>query len=68
MGSMYRNKTTNLAFIAASAIALAGFWFLIREQTAATDKPFIRSIIPQHSGAILMCRESAIADAELKQL
>jgi hypothetical protein len=68
MGSMYRNKTINLAIIVASVVALVGFWFLIREQTAVTDKQFIRSMIPHHSGAILMCREAVITDAELKQL
>ena len=68
MGSMYRNKKINLAIIAASVIALIGFWFLIREQTAVTDKQFIRSMIPHHSGAILMCRESVITDPELQQL
>lgn len=68
MGMMYKNKKLNLAIIAVSAVALIGFWFLIREQTAVTDKQFIRSMIPHHSGAILMCREAAITDPELKQL
>lgn len=68
MGMMYKNKKLNLAIIAVSAIALLGFWFLIREQTAITDRQFIRSMIPHHSGAILMCQESAITDSELKQL
>jgi hypothetical protein len=68
MGSMYRNKKLNLTVIAASAIALLSFWFLIREQAAIDDKQFIRSMIPHHSGAILMCQESTITDPELKQL
>ena len=68
MSSMYPNKKINLAIIAMSVVALVGFWFLIRDQTAVTDKQFIRSMIPHHSGAILMCREAVITDAELKQL
>ena len=68
MGSMYNNKKLNLAIIAVSLIALVGFWFLIREQGAVSDKQFIKSMIPHHSGAILMCQESEITDPELKKL
>lgn len=68
MGMMYKNKKLNLAIIALSLVGLIGFWFLIREQTAISDKQFLRSMIPHHAGAILMCQEAAIADAEIKQL
>lgn len=68
MGMMYKNKKLNLAIIAVSVIALVGFWFLIREQTAINDKQFLKSMIPHHSGAILMCQEAAITDPEIKQL
>lgn len=68
MSQMYRNKKLNLAIIAASVVALAGFWFLIREQTAINDRQFLKSMIPHHAGAILMCEEAAITDAEIKEL
>lgn len=68
MGMMYKNKKLNLAIIAVSAIALIGFWFLIREQTAISDRQFLKSMIPHHSGAILMCQESNITDPEIKNL
>ena len=68
MGAMYQNKMLNLAIIAVSLIALVGFWFLIREQTAVSDRQFLKSMIPHHAGAILMCQESVITDAEVKQL
>jgi len=68
MGGMYHNKKLNLAIIALSAIALAGFWFSIRQQTLVADKQFLKSMIPHHSGAILMCREAVITDPEIKQL
>jgi uncharacterized protein (DUF305 family) len=48
--------------------ALAGFWIFIRQQTAITDTQFLRSMIPHHSGAILMCRKASIQDPEIKQL
>lgn len=68
MSSMYKNKKLNLAIIAVSVIALIGFWFLIREQTAVSDRQFLKSMIPHHAGAILMCEEAAINDPEIKQL
>lgn len=68
MGAMYRRKKLNLAIIAASLIALAAFWMLIRRQTAVSDTQFLRSMIPHHAGALLMCREASISDPEIKAL
>ena len=39
-----------------------------RYQTGIGDVGFLRSMIPHHSGAILMCREAAITDPELVKL
>jgi uncharacterized protein (DUF305 family) len=65
MGSMYPSKRLNLALHAGfvSMFALA-FW-LTRTQTAIGDEQFLRSMIPHHSGAILMCREASISDPEI---
>lgn len=68
MGGMYPNKKMNLAIIGVGVIALLGFWFLIREQTGIDDKQFLKSMIPHHAGAILMCEQAEITDAEIKQL
>ena len=68
MGSMYPNKRLNSMVIAVSLLALIGFWLAIRQQTAIGDKQFVRSMIPHHSGAILMCEQASIKDAELRQL
>jgi uncharacterized protein (DUF305 family) len=65
---MYRNKKLNVAIVAASVIALAAFWVLIRQQTAVTDKQFLRSMIPHHAGALLMCEEASISDPQIKRL
>jgi uncharacterized protein (DUF305 family) len=68
MGSMYRNKLLNAAIIAGSVIGLIVFFMFIRQQTAVQDEQFIRSMIPHHSGAILMCEEATLQDAELATL
>jgi uncharacterized protein (DUF305 family) len=44
------------------------FFFLIRQQGAVTDKQFLRSMIPHHAGAILMCEQASIQDAEIQEL
>lgn len=68
MGGMYPNKKLNLSLIAASFFALALFWIFIRKQSAIGDEQFTKSMIPHHAGAILMCRQATLQDAELKRL
>lgn len=68
MGSMYPNRKLNLA-IHAGFTGLFVLAFLgIRDQAAIGDEQFVRSMIPHHSGAILMCRQASIADPELRGL
>ena len=68
MNSMYPNKRLNIGVIAVSVVALALFWVGIRQQTAITDGQFLRSMIPHHAGAILMCEQAPIGDPEIKKL
>jgi uncharacterized protein (DUF305 family) len=51
-----------------SALALVGFFMLIRQQTGIFDSQFLKSMIPHHAGAILMCNEAPIEDVEIKKL
>ncbi len=68
MWSMYKSKKLNLAILAAGVLLLVGSWFAIRQQTAISDRQFLRSMIPHHAGAILMCRESPIQDPQIRDL
>ena len=68
MGHMYPNRRLNAALVIVSLLALAIFWALIRTQGAVRDEQFLRSMIPHHAGAILMCRNAPVADAEIKNL
>jgi uncharacterized protein (DUF305 family) len=68
MGSMYPNKRLNIGIIAVSVVALALFWLGVRHQAAISDRQFLRSMIPHHAGAILMCEQAPISDAEIKKL
>ena len=68
MGAMYANKQANMAIIAASILLLLLCWFGIRDQIAVGDKSFLRAMIPHHAGAILMCSQASISDAEIQRL
>ena len=68
MGAMYNDRSKNAVIIAASVILGVLFFVFIRQQTAITDTQFLRSMIPHHAGAILMCEQSPISDAEIKEL
>jgi uncharacterized protein (DUF305 family) len=61
-------RKLNVAIIAVSIVALAGFWAAIRQQSAVSDQQFLRSMIPHHAGAILMCEQASIRDADIQKL
>lgn len=68
MGSMYGNRRLSRLLIAASLALALLFWVLIRTQAGVGDRQFLRSMIPHHSGAILMCGKAKITDPELQSL
>jgi uncharacterized protein (DUF305 family) len=65
---MYENKKLNALLMAASVLAGIVFFAFIRQQTLIADRLFLRSMIPHHSGAILMCREANIQDPRIHEL
>jgi uncharacterized protein (DUF305 family) len=68
MWPMYENKTANFMIVGASILMLGASFVLIRQQTAIADSQFLRSMIPHHAGAILMCENAAIGDDKVKEL
>lgn len=68
MRKMYPNKKLNYAIAITVVVLFGTLYAFMRNQTFVDDKEFIRSMIPHHSGAILMCSESKINDPELKNL
>ena len=65
MRDMFPKKALNRALVAASILVFFGSFALIRTQTTIGDSAFITSMIPHHSGAILMCQQASLADPEL---
>jgi hypothetical protein len=68
MSGMYKSKNLNVLLIAGSVLAGTVFFLLIRQQTAISDHQFLRSMIPHHSGAILMCNEASLQDERILEL
>jgi uncharacterized protein (DUF305 family) len=68
MWAMYHNKKLNVAILAAGAVALVVFWLFTRQQVAVSDKQFLKSMIPHHAGAILMCEQASISDIDIQRL
>ena len=68
MRHMFPSRAANGLIMGAAAIAFVGAFALIRTQTTIGDRALLRSMIPHHSGAVLMCREADLQDPEIKQL
>jgi hypothetical protein len=68
MAHMFKSKAANIALLALSLVAFFGGFGLIRTQTTIGDRAFLRSMIPHHSGAILMCEQASLSDPEIVKL
>jgi uncharacterized protein (DUF305 family) len=68
MRGMYQRTPLNWVLHAVLALIFVASLAATRQQSAIGDRQFIASMIPHHSGAILMCREAPIQDAELTKL
>lgn len=68
MRSMYTDATLNSILYAVFAVLFMASFALARTQTPVGNEQFLRSMIPHHSSAILMCEQSAITDREILTL
>ncbi len=68
MRSMFPSRRLNWIIIVGALIIFAVSFVAMRKQTAIGDEEFLKSMIPHHSGAILMCEQAAITDPEITQL
>jgi hypothetical protein len=68
MRSMYKHRVANIVVVVLSVVILVGSWVLIRQQGFVGDRQFLKSMIPHHAGAILMCEQAPIQDDEIKKL
>jgi uncharacterized protein (DUF305 family) len=68
MAGMYQSRPLNIALFTGLAVLFVAAFMGTRTQAMIGDDQFIASMIPHHSGAILMCREADLTDQELRNL
>lgn len=68
MNSMYADRKLNIILHASFAAIFILALFGMRTQALVGDNQFLRSMIPHHSGAILMCERASIKDPEIQSL
>jgi uncharacterized protein (DUF305 family) len=68
MRSMYADRRLNWTIGVVAVVAACGFWLAIRQQAGVAEAQFLRSMIPHHGGAILMCRGAKLTDPEVLDL
>ena len=68
MGSMFTNKTLNLVLLASGVALIFMFWTLVRNQVGVGNQQFLRSMIPHHAAAILVCQQSSLTNPRIEEL
>ena len=68
MSTMYPDRKKNAIALALSVLVLATCGLLIRKQIAVGDQQFLRSMIPHHGAAVLMCNEAPVQDMRIIDL
>jgi hypothetical protein len=68
MRSMFPSRRANLGIAIGAALVFVASFAAVRTQAAIGNKELLRSMIPHHGGAILMCEEAAIDDPEIVSL
>ncbi|PIB92787.1 DUF305 domain-containing protein [Caulobacter sp. FWC2] len=68
MGMMYPSKGLNRGLVASSLVIGVLCFAAIRHQWLVGDREFLRSMIPHHAGAILMCGRAPVKDPEIRRL
>jgi hypothetical protein len=68
MSMMYPKTRLNHALVGAGLVLGLVCFVAIRQQWLIGDREFLRSMIPHHSGAILMCGKAPVRDPQIRAL
>jgi uncharacterized protein (DUF305 family) len=68
MRSMFPSQRANIIIGAIAALVFVASFTAMRTQAVVGNEEFLRSMIPHHSGAILMCEQASITDPDIVNL
>jgi uncharacterized protein (DUF305 family) len=68
MWGMLPSRRVNVALLVGFVVLLLGSFALGRTETAVGNEQFLKSMIPHHSRAVLVCQEANITDSQIQQL
>lgn len=68
MGPMYDDRKLNTVLYVMFGALFVAVLTLARSQTLIGDEQFLRSMIPHHSSAIVMCERGTLRDPEIVSL
>lgn len=68
MGKMYPDRRLNIVLGLISFCVFVLSFTFARSQIFVDNNQFLRSMIPHHSSAIVMCEDASITDEEIKAL
>lgn len=68
MRSMFPSRRLNVIIGAGAIVLFLASFAAMRTQAGVGNADFLRSMIPHHSGAILMCEQASITDPEITAL
>jgi len=68
MSSMFTDKRLNVVLYISFIALFVGAFALARAETGIGDERFLKSMIPHHSRAVLVCQESNLTDPEVIKL
>lgn len=68
MKDMYHHSRTNKVIIGITGLVFLLSLVCVRKQVLITDKEFLKSMIPHHAAALLMCEQASLQDPDVKKL
>ncbi|MDG4828303.1 DUF305 domain-containing protein [Solwaraspora sp. WMMD1047] len=68
MHQMFTDRRLNIALYAVLGALFVGGFAAVRTEPLVGNEDFLKSMIPHHSRAVLVCQESNITDPEIVEL
>ncbi|PYC99726.1 DUF305 domain-containing protein [Microbacterium esteraromaticum] len=68
MWKMFPNTVLKIGLLVGFVVLFLVAFFMGRAEAFVGDEQFLRSMIPHHSRAILVCEQSTITDPEIVEL